>query len=93
MSRRLDIGDEHEIEFVSYKDDDCTGINVFHKTTDGKDCIGWVPFRGRLWESGFAGKIEAWNVLSMEPLTLSPSIACRACKDHGYIRNGKWERA
>lgn len=38
-----------------------------------------------------------WQVLSWEPLTLSPSILCRGrnpdgteCGFHGWIRGGKW---
>jgi len=30
-------------------------------------------------------------VASLEPLTLSPSLLCRSCNVHGYIRNGRWE--
>lgn len=31
-----------------------------------------------------------WTVESWDPLTLSPSILCRTCGLHGYIRGGKW---
>jgi hypothetical protein len=31
-----------------------------------------------------------WTVESWSPLTLSPSILCRLCGDHGFIRAGKW---
>jgi hypothetical protein len=34
-----------------------------------------------------------WQVQSWDPLTLSPSLACRACGDHGFIREGRWVRA
>lgn len=33
---------------------------------------------------------DGWDVVSVEPLTLSPSILCTACKHHGYIRDGRW---
>jgi hypothetical protein len=36
---------------------------------------------------------QQWSVTSWEPLTLSPSIHCRACGRHGYIRNGCWVEA
>ena len=62
MGKRIAIGDEHEIEFVTYRDDDRVGINVFHKTPDGKDCSGWVPFKGKSWEAQFAGSIQSWDV-------------------------------
>lgn len=31
-----------------------------------------------------------WTVEQWDPLTLSPSIACRACGHHGFIRDGRW---
>ena len=31
-----------------------------------------------------------WQVESWEPLTLSPSLLCRLCGDHGFIRAGRW---
>ena len=36
-----------------------------------------------------------WQVVSLEPLTLSPSILCSpdkgGCGLHGFIRGGRWE--
>lgn len=32
-----------------------------------------------------------WQIESVDPLTLSPSLLCRACGHHGFIRNGRWE--
>jgi hypothetical protein len=89
----IDIGDNHKIKFIGYEDDPCVGINVIHKAPDGKDCAGWVPFKGRAWEKVFSETIQSWDILSMEPLTLTPSILCTVCGDHGFIRNGKWEKA
>lgn len=34
-----------------------------------------------------------WQVHSWKPLTLSPSLLCTECGDHGYIRQAKWVRA
>jgi hypothetical protein len=32
-----------------------------------------------------------WQVQSLEPLTISPSVqALHECGDHGFIREGKW---
>jgi hypothetical protein len=31
-----------------------------------------------------------WQVQSWEPLTVSPSLLCTACGDHGFIREGRW---
>ncbi len=90
----LNLGDDHYIEFVAYSDDPRTGGNVRHKTSAGEPCVGWVTFAGGAWAQGFApGSIATWDVQSKDPLTLTPSILCRACGDHGFITNGKWVRA
>jgi hypothetical protein len=33
------------------------------------------------------------EVISLAPLTISPSVLCRDCGLHGFIRNGAWESA
>jgi hypothetical protein len=35
--------------------------------------------------------VGGWNVVSVEPLSLSPSVLHKRCGWHGFIRNGKWE--
>lgn len=31
-----------------------------------------------------------WQVVSWDPLTISPSVLCMVCGDHGFIRDGLW---
>lgn len=95
MSDELDLGDGHKIVFASFHDEPRVGGNVMHPPVEGK-CggDGWISFEGRAWAREFqGGLIPVWKIESEEPLTLSPSILCRACGDHGHIRNGKWVRA
>jgi hypothetical protein len=33
---------------------------------------------------------SGWRIVSLEPLTLDPSIENKNCGCHGYIREGKW---
>lgn len=47
--------------------------------TSREDAIPLHPAWGR-----------GWRVLSVNPLTLSPSLLCTRCKTHGFIRDGKW---
>lgn len=42
------------------------------------------PSDGSAWSN------HAWEIHSEEPLTISPSLLCTACKVHGFIRNGVW---
>lgn len=34
-----------------------------------------------------------WQVETFDPVTISPSLLCRGCGHHGFIRNGRWEPA
>lgn len=36
---------------------------------------------------------EGWTVVQRNPLTLSPSLLCKNCGLHGFIREGKWVKA
>jgi len=36
------------------------------------------------------GPGELWTVEKLDPLTLSPSLLCRRCGHHGFIRDGRW---
>lgn len=76
-------------------DGEPAGIVEWHRKADGSWCRGWVPYSGSKWAAQFSANPEyqSWDVVQRDPLTLSPSILCRACGNHGFIRNGKWERA
>ena len=39
------------------------------------------------------GRWPVWQVVAWDPLTLSPSVLCRTCGNHGWIREGRWEPA
>lgn len=36
---------------------------------------------------------RGWTLISVEPLTISPSIRCGNCGEHGFIRDGQWVSA
>lgn len=90
----IDLGDDHRIVFTEYEGEKRVGANLIHPRVEGK-CSGqsWIVFEGRTWANTFDGKINTWKVEKEEPITISPSILCRACNDHGFIREGKWVRA
>lgn len=88
----LDIGDGVSIE-LRYADGVLGGVEYRHPIPDGASsvnplkrvgyCSGYVNIKGR----PFA---ERWDLVSLEPLTLAPSLLCTACGHHGHIVNGKW---
>lgn len=73
------------------------GIMEHHKKPNGEWCGGWVGFTN-VPESveaytkltGNPGKHE---LVSKEPLHIEPSLACRTCPSHGFIREGRWSDA
>src|SRR5690348_15915346 len=92
-SNPIDLGDGHVLTLVDWMGE-VAACRIAHKRKDGTQCDEWVPFAGRSWARSFEPKqIAAWNVVSDSPLTLSPSIECRVCGDHGFVRGGKWVRA
>ena len=36
------------------------------------------------------GGPKGWQLVSRDPLTISPSVLCGECKVHGFITDGKW---
>jgi hypothetical protein len=85
MANRIDIGCDVQIEYRRPAGDGpWWGVAYFHPDGKGGTCEGWIPF------NGIEGEKRGWDVLSVEPLTLSPSLLCRACGHHGFIREGKW---
>lgn len=78
---------------------------VEHRKPDGTLCMGCIHFdtpEVRAVDEASRRHCEKlgipyhdyprWQVPSWEPLTVSPSLLC-SCGDHGFIRNGRWERA
>lgn len=86
-----DIGGGVRIDYFTHKGVKA-GIFVMHKHAnpdpDWPICLGTVNFDIPEMEGFPQAK---WQVVSQEPLTLSPSILRRDCGLHGYIRNGRWE--
>lgn len=88
VTNAVDIGHNTWISFIQDKDGNEIGLNEWH------DCkhdftAGGVQFDNeaarRAWPRG-----PFWQVISREPLTISPSVACGTCGHHGFIRDGRW---
>lgn len=102
----LDLGDSHTLRYHGwYPDRDLNpqhadmpdmeriGATVAHKRADnGKDCLSAITFDSEVARRVFPAN-TIWQVQSWQPLTISPSLLCRLCGDHGFIREGKWVRA
>jgi hypothetical protein len=115
----LDLGDDHYLwyygwapdrdlnpQYAEFPDVEKAGASVGHLRPDGSYCEGAITF-----DVGPMSQLRLqkalWQVQSWEPLTVSPSLLCRApvfdpdryriagseCGDHGFIRAGRWVRA
>lgn len=76
---RREIGYGHSYELVGEPPE---GLIEHHRNDAGRPCEVWVPFQGE----------GAWQVVSLVPLTLRPSIVCTndGCTAHGHIRRDMW---
>lgn len=93
-SNVVDLGDDHTLVFSEYQGEANVGATIAHKKPDGTECGGWIAIEGRSWAKSFdPGSIATWTITQESPLTLTPSILCRACGDHGFVTNGRWVRA
>lgn len=75
------MDDQHAYRFVQFEGER-VGITEFHYAGDHW-CAGFVAFKNY-------DPAHGWDVEVMDPLTLSPSLLCRLCGSHGFIKQGKW---
>jgi hypothetical protein len=92
ITQRIDIGDGHALVLVTPDGlTEPTGAQVEHLTPAGALCMGWIMLDvPAVADFPADGK---WQVEARDPLTLSPSLLCSSCGDHGFVRDGKWVRA
>ena len=86
VSELVDIGHNVRIEVRRMPDGEVAGVYYEHPCVGGSPSPGWVPVK-----QGREGWAESdWDLVSTDPLTLSPSLLCPMCKHHGFIRVGRW---
>lgn len=69
------------------------GIMENHRTADGFVCGGYASFVRPPRPSEHEATNPLWKVQSIEPLTITPSLQCRSCANHGFITEGQWVSA
>lgn len=99
----LDIGHGHVVTFTRWAPDrelnpqyadlpdvDPIGLMDDHNRPDGTPCVGGaVMFECEAARRAFPNR-TTWTLVSLEPLTITPSLLCRTCGDHGFITSGRW---
>lgn len=89
----VDIGHGVEIELVHSQlaGGAVVGLDYTHPRPDGTRCAGFLYFDTPPVREAFEPAASAmWTVEQQDPLTLSPSLLCRGCGHHGWIRDGRW---
>ena len=98
---RVDLGHECFYSRIDDKDGNWVGIHEWHVCSardvpgpfgDGTTA-GFIAFDTPDARAVTTEQSPKWRVESREPLTLSPSILCRPCGHHGFIREDRWEPA
>lgn len=90
----LDFGGGEGLTWLTNQDDDVIGAIEYHLTRERKRCEGIVFFDvPELSENWRHTSTPVWKVVSFSPLTIEPSVLCKICGHHGFIREGKWEAA
>lgn len=102
----IDIGDEHFIRYFQWAPDrdlnpqyegipdvPKAGVIITHRSQDQSRewCAAAVNFDLPEMRQ-IAPKRVYWELVSLEPLHVEPSIRCD-CGDHGFIRDGRWVSA
>lgn len=85
----LDLGHGVTFNFTSWGSYDKAGFIEEHQNQQGEWCGGGGLFDLPGLREAFPDR-TFWTVESWEPLTLSPSLLCRRCGNHGFIRDGQW---
>jgi hypothetical protein len=68
------------------------GAVITHPTPDGRPCSGQLTFDSLQARVADPTR-EKWTVEEWDPLTLSPSVLCGTCGDHGWVGAGRWQPA
>ena len=102
MTEELDLDHGHKMRWISWSPDrelnpqydgipdvEKFGAIIDHLKPDGSACSGAITFDGEVQRQLDPDR-PRWTVDSWDPPTFSPSVLCRLCGDHGFVREGKW---
>jgi hypothetical protein len=95
--RWVDLGNDHHLSYFGWAPDrdlnpqyeGVPDVERYGASIKHGDCEAAVIFDGDV-QRRLEPNRGRWTVESWEPLTISPSVLCRRCGDHGFIRQGKW---
>lgn len=75
--------DEHGVAF--WLDEDGRHVHFSHRCTTPHD-----PELEEMYGAPLPLGPDGWRLVSVDPITVTPSILCKDCDIHGFITDGKW---
>lgn len=83
--------ESNRVRYAGIADIEKAVMSFNHSPPDdaGKRCGGFVTFDSPEARTVFPN-YAFWVVQSWDPMTLTPSLLCRSCGRHGFIRQGRW---
>lgn len=102
LPERIDLGDGRTMKWVTFEGEHVmAAIEEHPRARDvalqngaialkGEPCSGMMYLDVPELLEGWKGKVQTWTVQQWNPPTLSPSVLCTFCGNHGFIRDGKW---
>lgn len=72
--------------------DEWIGILEWHECLAAQNCSDAGLSAGGVYFENATTDIKGarWQLVSGDPLTILPSVLCRACGLHGWITDGRW---
>lgn len=89
------LDDDHAVTWtVAHSDRQINGGLLWHRVPENSLSAtpGWCVGGFCTRQEGNTAGVPIWDLESIDPITLSPSILC-GCGHHGFIKNGKWVQA
>lgn len=84
FKKDVELDENHILQWTYIEGEkEPAGCLFAHHKPGGGWCIG-----GFQWKPRQPGPL--WELHSLEPLHVEPSILCHTCGEHGFIRDGKW---
>lgn len=73
------------------------GLNEYHKNELDQWCGGYITFdnvpEAALYIDRYGGKLSGHVLDNLDPVSVSPSLQCKSCPSHGFIKAGCWSDA
>lgn len=83
----VDVGDDKRMLHYPGSERMIEGWRFVHRCLTGQE-------GGHRRECTTASRLHPdHQIVSAEPLTITPSILCRGCGTHGWVRDGRWVSA